>query len=317
MQPLDGVRIIIPTLNASDYLYSLLPALSMQVGLDRAQVMVIDSASDDGTAAQFTRWGAEVLNIRRKDFNHGGTRRLAALRNSDARALLFMTQDAIPYGPWALARLATSLNDPAIGVAYGRQLPRREALQIERHSRLYNYPVGSETRTISDAPRLGIKTYFCSNSFAIYRRSALKDVGGFPEDAYFGEDQIVAATLLNFGYSLAYISTAEVIHSHNYDLRQEMARYFDVGVFHSRNEWLLDTFGAAEKSGVGFVTSEIEYLLRTAPLRIPDALLRTVIKYFGYQLGRSEKKLPNIVKAHISMRPDYWYRVSPRRSRSC
>lgn len=309
-QPLDGVRIIIPMLNAGRHLDYLLPALSKQVGLIPAQVMVIDSTSDDDTAARCASWGAEVLTIKRAEFNHGGTRRMASLCNPNARVLLFMTQDAIPAGPHAIERLAAAFDNPAISVAYGRQLPRIEAKEIERHARLYNYPAEAETRTLSDAQRLGIKACFCSNSFAAYRQTALQAVGGFPEEAYFAEDQIVAARMLLAGYTLAYIVAAGVIHSHGYKMHHELARYFDVGVFHSRNTWLLEAFGTAEKAGVGFVYSEVRHLLRSAPLRIPEAILRTVFRYAGYQLGRSEKKLSNSVKARFSMQPQYWQRQS-------
>lgn len=307
-QPLEGARVIIPMLNAGRHLDTLLPALDSQEGLDPAQVLVIDSASDDDTATRCTAWGAEVLPIHRSEFDHGGTRRMAVLRNPDARVLIFMTQDAIPAGPQALARLTAAFDNPAVGMAYGRQLPRSEARQIERHARLYNYPSTSEIRTMADAPRLGIRTCFCSDSFAAYRQTALLEVGGFPQEALFAEDQIVAGRMLLAGYALAYVGDAEVTHSHGYTLREEMARYFDVGVFHSHNAWLMQTFGAAEKVGAGFVSSEIQRLLRTTPWRLPEAGLRTMLKYIGYRLGRAERKLSNATKARLSMQPSYWHR---------
>ncbi len=307
-QPLEAARVIIPMLNASGHLEALLPALGAQEGLGPAQVLVIDSASDDDTAARCAAWGAEVLPIQRSEFDHGGTRRMAAQRNPDARLLIFMTQDAIPAGPQALARLAAAFVDPAVGMAYGRQLPRPEARQIERHARLYNYPPASEIRTVADAPRLGIKTCFCSDSFAAYRQTALQEVGSFPREALFAEDQIVAGRMLLAGHALAYVGDAEVTHSHGYTLREEMARYFDVGVFHSRNAWLVQAFGSAEKVGAGFVSSEIRLLLRTTPWRLPEAGLRTMLKYIGYRLGRAERKLSHVAKARLSMQPSYWHR---------
>lgn len=304
----SSVRVIIPMLNASRYLDYLLPALSAQSGLVPDQVLVLDSTSDDDTAVRCRDWGAEVLSIERAEFDHGGTRKRGAAHCAQSEILIFLTQDAIPAQPHALSRLAAVFHAPEVAIAYGRQLPRPEACAIERHARLYNYPPEGEVRTLADTQRLGMKTCFCSNSFAAYRHSALQAVGSFPDRAFFAEDQIMAGRLLKAGHSLAYVANAEVIHSHEYNLRQEFGRYFDVGVFHSRNKWLLQTFGRAESAGFQFVYSEIMYLSKIAPWRIPETLLRTVIKYIGYRLGAKELKLSDSTKARLSMQSYYWKR---------
>ncbi|MEP4957730.1 MAG: glycosyltransferase family 2 protein [Erythrobacter sp.] len=306
----ERLRVVIPMLNASAYLPEIFPALAQQEGLSPAQVLVVDSASDDDTVAQCRAWGAEVMRIERAKFNHGGTRQRAAEHCSDADILIYMTQDAIPNGPQAIARLAAAFDDPAVGMAYGRQLPRKQSTAIERHARLINYPAQSQTRTMQDAAALGAKTYFCSDSFAAYRTTTLREIGGFPLDAFFAEDQIVAGKMLMQGHALSYVGDAEVVHSHNYNLREEMARYFDVGVFHNRNEWLLNAFGKAEKAGASFVSSEIKYLLAHAPLRLPEAFVRTCLKYLGYRLGKMEKRLSVGAKTYLSMQPFYWRRVA-------
>ena len=304
------VRVIIPTLCAAPHLDRLLPLLAQQSNLERRQVLVVDSASDDDTVSRCREWGAEVLEISRSEFDHGGTRQMAAEHCGESPILIYMTQDAIPAGPNALMRLIEAFSNPNVGIAYGRQLPREEANEIERHARLYNYPKQNETRALKDAPRLGMKTCFCSDSFAAYRHDTLRAVGGFPEKAFFAEDQIVAGKMLIEGYEIAYCGEAEVVHSHGYSMREEMARYFDVGVFHNRNGWLLETYGAAEKAGAGFVSSEIKYLLARAPLRLPEAGLRTLLKYLGYRLGRMEDKLSLEIKAHLSMQGFYWRRLA-------
>ena len=108
-----------------------------------------------------------------RTLTHGGTRSQGAAHCTESEILIFLTQDAIPAQPCALPRLAAAFDNPEVGIAYGRQLPRAEAGAIESHARLYNYPPQSELRTLADSQRLGLKTCFCSNSFAAYRRSAL------------------------------------------------------------------------------------------------------------------------------------------------
>lgn len=299
------ISVVIPVLNARQHLPALLPALARQ-GLEPAQFLVIDSASTDGSDDAFRAFGATVEPIDRSTFNHGGTRQRAVEMRSDADIVVMLTQDAIPQTDDTIARLVAAFDDPRVGMAYGRQLPRESARGIERHARLTNYPPGVETRALADRARLGVKTVFCSDSFAAYRATALKAVGGFPEDAFFAEDQIVAGRMLIEGWHIAYRGDAEVVHSHGYTIAEEFRRYFDVGVFHGRNRWLTETFGRAEGEGVRFIRSEIAYLLRHDPVQLPSALVRTLAKYAGYNMGTRETRLSSRWKQRLSMQPFYW-----------
>jgi len=303
---LDQVAIIIPTFRAERYLEALIDGLSKQ-NISPQQVLVIDSTSNDGTVERLTDYGARVHSIPQAEFNHGGTRRLATILSVPAPFLIFMTQDAIPDEPGAFEKLLHAFADPSVGMTYGRQKSRPQAMAIERHARLYNYPDnGTQVRNLASRAQLGIKTTFCSNSFAAYRRTALEQVGGFPEDAFFAEDQITAGKMLSAGWSLAYAAEASVTHSHGYSLAEEFRRYFDVGVFHARSPWLLQTFGRAEGEGLRFVKSELRYLFRHEPWSIPASFARTVAKYVGYSLGSQEARLSTQTKIALSMSPAYW-----------
>lgn len=266
----------------------------------------MDSESVDNTSAAFQRFGARVKTVKRTSFNHGGTRQRAVELCSDADIVVMLTQDAIPQGDDAIRRLVDAFGDAGVGMAYGRQLPRPNARGIERHARLTNYPPTSETRSIDDRARIGIKTVFCSDSFAAYRMAALAAAGGFPEDAFFAEDQLVAGRMLLQGWRIAYRGDAEVVHSHGYTMGEEFRRYFDVGVFHGRNRWLIEAFGAAEGEGMRFVRSELAYLARYEPAQIPSAIARTFAKYAGYKIGSREASLSNRWKQRLSMQPFYW-----------
>lgn len=301
------IMVVIPTLNAGPYLSALLPALARQ-GLGREQFLVINSESTDGSPDAFRDFGANVVDIERRTFNHGGTRQRAVDMCPDAEVIVLLTQDAIPQSSDAILRLVHAFSDPAIGIAYGRQLPRAVARGVERHARLTNYPPHSETRGLDDRVNAGIKTIFCSDSFAAYRATALAMVGGFPKDAFFAEDQIVAGHMLMGGWKIAYRGDAEVIHSHGYSINEEFRRYFDIGVFHGRNRWLIDAFGRVEGEGLRFIRSEIAYLIRHDPLQLPSAMVRTLAKYAGYKIGSRESELPNEWKQRLSMQPSYWRR---------
>jgi len=300
-----GSALIIPTLNAGNLADRLIEALAKQ-SFQANKFLVLDSQSTDGTADKFRNAGATVVEIERANFDHGGTRQFGADLCDDAEILIYLTQDAIPADPDAIARLVAALADPAIGVAYGRQLPRAEAGPIEVVARLFNYPATDTIVTPKSASGMGIKASFCSNSFSAYRASALAQVGGFPRGTIFGEDTIVAGRLLLAGWSKAYVSDAAVVHSHGYRIAEEARRYFDVGVLHSREHWLLESFGRAEGEGLAFLRMQMAYLLKHDPRLLASAFVRILVKYAAYRLGLMEARLPLTFKRKLSMSPRFW-----------
>ncbi|QTT91690.1 glycosyltransferase family 2 protein [Pseudomonas chlororaphis] len=300
------VALIIPARNAGAHLDRLLPALTAQT-LQPDTVLVVDSSSTDDTVSRFRQFGARVEVIAAQQFNHGGTRRWAS-EQVDADALILLTQDAIPATPQTFANLIQELEeDPRIGLAYGRQLPHPGAGILEAQSRHFNYSPQSRSKSLADAGELGIKTCFSSDSFSVYRRSALQAVGGFPEDVIGSEDAHVAARMLLNGYLVRYAASACVQHSHSYSLMQEFRRYFDIGVFYGREPWIREAFGTAGGEGKRYVQAELRALRDAGQLqRVPEVLLRSALKLLGYRLGHAEQHLPTPLKRRLSMFSNYW-----------
>ena len=300
------VSLLVPTLDAGAVWPPWMAALAAQ-SQRPDRVLVLDSQSSDATADQAAQAGFEVVEIQRRSFNHGGTRREGVNRLlADTDLLVCMTQDAVLADPAALANLLGAFDDPRVAAAYGRQLPASDASAIAAHARHFNYPAISSTVTLQDRQRLGIKACFLSDSFAAYRMRDLLAVGNFPARVILGEDAYVAGRLLLAGKSIAYRANAGVVHSHNYSLLEEFRRYFDTGVFHARQRWLLEAFGSASGEGVRFVRSELTGLAQRAPWRIPEALIRTCLKWLGYRLGRQEKRIPLVIKRRLGMFRSFW-----------
>jgi rhamnosyltransferase len=301
----ETVGLIIPTLNGGRHWADCLRSVGAQsVGLRRR--LVVDSASTDDTVAQAESAGFEVKGISRAEFNHGGTRQWAAEYLADCDILVFLTQDAILENPESLSQIVQCLHDPRVAVAYGRQLPHRGARPMEAHARLFNYGETTLWKDWEARNSIGPKVFFCSNSFAAYRRSTLLELGGFKRDLILGEDMEFAARALKAGYANVYCATAPSFHSHDYSSLEQFRRYFDVGVFDATNTWMREEFGSHRGTGAHFVKSELQYLVREAPLQIPRSILHTLAKICGYRLGLCEEWLPVAVKRRISMSPSYW-----------
>lgn len=300
------VTLCTPTLNAGGGWPQWLECTREAATAAGASLWVIDSSSDDETARQAREAGARVSVIERGDFDHGGTRAWALAQLDDQDIVVFMTQDALLETPQSLTALLAAFENPAVGAAYGRQLPHANATPIAAHARLFNYPPRSHQVMPADLKQWGIKAAFLSNSFAAYRVGALKAAGGFPRRVILGEDMIAGARLLEAGWWLAYCAEARVFHSHNYSLGEECRRYFDIGVMHAREAWLLTLAGRAEREGRRFVASELRYLRAHRARAIPEALVRNALKYLGYRLGQAERRLPLWLKRWLSMHSGYW-----------
>lgn len=301
----DRAALVIPTYNAGLFLERMIPALERQTFMP-ASFLVIDSGSADDTVERFAAAGARIHSITPDEFDHGGTRQLAVDMLPHAEIIVFLTHDAIPADPQSFAHLVRVFEDPQIGVAYGRQLPHPDASPLGAHARLFNYPDKSLAHAMADAERDGIKAAFCSNSFAAYRTAALKEAGGFPDHTIIGEDTLAAAAIMAAGWTKSYVAEARVYHSHSYTIREEFARYFDIGVMHASAHSLIKQFGKPESEGRRFVLSELSFLWHGHRRLIPSAMVRSASKYLGYRLGLAEANLPLTLKRRLSMNHRFW-----------
>ena len=89
--------------------------------------------------------------------------------------------------------------NPKVCAAYGRQLPRQDCSFVEKYTRSFNYPETSSVKTAEDIQRLGIKTFFCSDVCAAYKRDIFDRLGGYVDHAIFNEDMIYAAKAVEAG----------------------------------------------------------------------------------------------------------------------
>jgi rhamnosyltransferase len=298
------VACVIPTYNGCKDLLRLLDSLTTQTAV--FDTLIVDSSSTDGTLELARARCAQVTRIDSKDFNHGGTRQMMVDDHRDYDVYVFMTQDAYVEDIDAIANILLPFADPRIGAVCGRQLAHKNASLLAQHARLFNYPPVSQIKTLADAPVLGIKTPFMSNSFAAYRREALLAIGGFPRHVILSEDMYVTAKMLLGGWKVAYEGSAVCRHSHNYTLLEEFRRYFDIGVFQSRESWIYATFGGVAGEGMRYVKSELEFLGKRRLLLWPMSFVRNAVKLLAYKLSKQEKRLPKGLKKRLGMYRRYW-----------
>ncbi len=299
------LQIIIPIYRPDAKFLRLLSSIKQQ-SISDIPVLLIDSGKGISYTDAIGGMNVEIRHISSQDFNHGGTRQWGINQCSEPDIYFFLTQDAIPADAYAIENLVAVFDDEQVGCAYGRQLPHEGAGVFGRIARAFNYPPESHIYGLEDRKQHGIKTAFISNSFAAYRREAMNEVGGFPNDTILSEDMYVAAKMLLAGWRVAYVADAMVYHSHDYTMLQEFRRYFDIGVFHAREAWIQRDFGKAEGEGKRFVMTEFRSVICHHPISLWEIPLRDGLKYLGYCLGKREAQIPNTWKKKCSMFPQYW-----------
>lgn len=246
-----------------------------------------------------------VDHVEQRQFDHGGTR-AAMADDSDADLLLFMTQDAIPADEMLVEHLVMQFSLPQVKAAYARQLPKPGCSTLEAYTRGFNYPPESDIKDYGDLPKLGLKTFFCSNVCAMYDRKVYEELGGFVTHTIFNEDMIYAAGLIEAGYSIAYAADAQVYHSHNYGCIAQMKRNFDLGVSQAQYPEIFEKY-PSEGEGIRMVRQTAAYVCRIQrPWLLVPLFFQSGFKYLGYLLGKNYQRLPRGVIRHCTMNRNWW-----------
>ena len=299
------VTVIIPTYKPGASFRRLMKKLSTQTyPIEKIIIMNTEQQYWKDALIQDVRQ-AEVHHITKAEFDHGKTRAMgAAMAKSDI--LVYFTQDAVPADDLVVEHLVQAFQDESVGAAYGRQLPNPDCKFIEAYTRGFNYPKNSSVKRKSDLPKLGIKTYFCSNVCSAYRKSVYEKMGGFITRTIFNEDMIMAAHMVQAGYGIAYQADAKVFHSHNYSYTQQFRRNFDLAVSQADHPEIFADI-SSESEGIRLVKKTAAYLMQEKkPWLIPDLILASGFKFLGYKAGQNYKKLPKSLIRKFTMNPSYW-----------
>ena len=299
------VDVIIPTYKPDERVVLLVKKLLKQsYPLREIHLIDTDTGIFPEELAQLSD-NIKVTHIPKEKFDHGGTRHMGMLK-SKAEIVVYMTQDALPANEYLIEELVKPFAEKDIAVSYARQLPDQECKVIERYTRSFNYPKQSRVKSIEDLDTLGIKTYFCSDVCAAYRKDVYESLGGFEEKTIFNEDMIMAAKIIQSGFKIAYIAEAKVIHSHNYSCMQQFRRNFDLAVSQAEHPEIFENV-KSESEGIRLVVDTARYLVKIKkPWLIFSLIIKSGFKFLGYRFGKNYRKLPEWLIAKCTMNPGYW-----------
>jgi len=185
------VTIILPTYNEVGLIVNRLNNIySQDYPRDFTEVIVIDSASSDGTPEMVEEWAKRhsdlSLKLIREDTRRGKAYALNhALKHASGEVIVIADADAF-WPSDALARAVEWLSDPSVGAVSCLKKPLGSgAASVEvGYREYYNVLRIAESRAYS--------TPIFHGELAAFRADVLKDVGGFPMD--IGADDSHTAT---------------------------------------------------------------------------------------------------------------------------
>lgn len=227
---------------------------------------------------------ATVFYLDPHEFNHATTRERAA-RKAQGEILLFLTQDIMPTSTQWLKELLTPIKNKQCDAAFSRQIAPSHAHPIESLFRLFNYPENSRFSTLENAHQFGRKTIFCSDSCFAISKKLFFQLGGYSTALPLSEESLLAARLIQQGYTLGYIATSTIYHAHPFKW-WKVKKYFFIGQVEQRFHSLFSPY-KTHREGVIFLNFAIKKILKTgSPLLIIPLLSTTLLRYFSFKLGQ-------------------------------
>ncbi|MGB2953036.1 MAG: glycosyltransferase [Gaiellaceae bacterium] len=233
----DTVTVAIPVLNGARYLDEVLTAVRRQEVDREVEILIVDSGSRDGSLEIARRQCAEVHEIPREEFSHGGTRNLI-MELARGSHVAFLTQDATPaHERWLAALLEGFEQAPNVAAVFGPHEARTDASHMLKAEMERHFASWGEGRELSvqrlDQSPAGIAAYrshpgwftFLSSVNCCIARHAWEQVR-FREVPY-AEDQLLGRDLVEAGFAKVFHPDARVLHSHDYRPLGFMRRYFD------------------------------------------------------------------------------------------
>ena len=292
--------ISILTKNEESNIGPCLEAVYSQKNVGEFEVILVDSGSTDATVEIARRFPIRIEEIPARNFHHARTRNLAAGLGKGS-ILVNLSGDAIPASDSWLQNLLAALDDPGVGAAYGRQLPRPGST-IERHATFDT--VYGDRRLVKDPAHrngLGYRFYHFSDVNSAIRRSVWKKYP-YPENLKMFEDLAMAKQILDGGWKIVYEPDAPVFHSHHYTSVQLFKRYFDIGyALKSLEIW--DAPGirtSLSRDLRKLVRKQLSRSKTGRRHRVDAAIGQNLAKSAGLLLGANQRFLPLAVKRHLS-----------------
>lgn len=280
------LEIVCPLYNAEKHILELNKNILKQKKVDILNIKYILTEGKDNTEKILKENKIKYEKIKKEEFSHSLVREKAALK-SKADIVVFITQDIIIEKDNWLYELVNPIIRGEAEATFSRQICKDNS--IEKYTREKNYPNKSRVVSRKDIKELGLNTFFFSDASSAIKKTVFVELNGYDnKNLPTNEDMYIAYKIIQNGYKIKYCAKSEVVHSHNFSLKEQYDRYKLTGKFFKQNSYL-DNYGTS-KSGGGLA----KYILKRA---IQEKNIKVLVKfipnmaarYIGMKVGKHEK----------------------------
>lgn len=211
-----AVAVVVVTRNRRRSLARTLAKLTEHSDAD--EIIVVDNASDDGTADMVRARFPHVVDVVVRHANEGAAARNAGVMRTSAPYVAFSDDDSW-WAPGALRRAVAAFEaHPRLALLQARVLVGRDRRLDPTCAEMSLSPLGWPPGA---AGPLLVGFVACG---AVVRRSAFVEVGGFdPRLGIGGEETLIAIDLVEAGWDLSYVDDV-VAHHHASRVRDRDGR---------------------------------------------------------------------------------------------
>jgi len=168
--------LIFTTYNEEDFIAELMESIKKQTELPD-EIVVVDSFSKDNTVDIIKSFHLRNLKILRKECNISGGRN-EAIKNTANGYILLTDAGCVLDKDW-VKEMKQAFRGGGVDYVMGNFKPLKSKSFIGR---------GISAVSIQSAQRLSRDPYFASARSMAFKKNVWKEVGGFPEGVYTGED---------------------------------------------------------------------------------------------------------------------------------
>ncbi len=257
-QALPAVSIVIPVYNRPLEIEACLASLeALDYPLDKVEVIVVDDASRDHTAAVVRRFNVRLI-IQPHNLGQSAARNTGVTAAS-GEIIAFLDSDCIAQPGW-LRELVPYFQDPRVTLVGGRV----DAYYHEK--RMDRYEQVCSALNMGPEPALGRGdrcVFYVPTCNMLIRKQIYAQVGGLDQSLHVGEDVDLCWRLMAAGHHLLYQPRGEVRHKHRNSLLSGLLRRFDYGtseaVLYARFPKVTKQF-PWQPAGIGMILASVAAL---------------------------------------------------------
>jgi len=205
--------IIIRAFNEEEHIGKLLTGIDQQTFQER-EVVLVDSGSTDATLEIASKYDVKIVNIKSSEFTFGRSLN-RGVEAAEGTYIVIISAHCYPVYPDWLEQLLRPFEDQQVAVSYGKQRGA-DSNHYSEHQFFRTY--------FPDISQPDQGQPYTHNANAAIRRS-LWEEHPYNEEITGLEDLAWSSWAKSQGYSIAYVSEAEIIHIHKETIKQIHNRY--------------------------------------------------------------------------------------------